>query len=185
MKTVYFITGNQGKIDNLNLFLHELTNDISFEMLKLDFEELKNDYSMEKTALNKAITCHEMTGKDVVVSDVGIFIEALNGFPGVNTGFAIQTIGNSGILKLMEDKTNRNAYFQVSYAYVNEKGTKKVFTAKSDIEIATSEDGELGFDWDKIVTGNKERFSNNIKNEKRIFPYKDALRQFVEFLKNE
>lgn len=185
MEKLYFVTSNQGKIDNLNLFMKEITEDYDFEMLKIDFKELKNDDSMEETALNKAVTCLELTDTDsVIVSDTGIFIEELNGFPGVNTGFTVRTLGNQGILKLMEGKSNRKGYFQVSMAYVKKDGTKEVFTGKSDIEIAESENGKLGFAWDSIVTGNGERFSENLSNEKRVKPYKESIKKLIEFIEN-
>jgi inosine/xanthosine triphosphate pyrophosphatase family protein len=51
-------------------------------MLNISFEELKTDDSLEKTALNKAKTCINLVKKEnIIVSDVGIFIKSLNGFP--------------------------------------------------------------------------------------------------------
>lgn len=184
MRTLYFVTGNQGKIDKLNQVIHEFTDDINFEMLKLDFKEIKDEDSMENTALNKAITCHELTGKEVIANDSGIFIEALNGFPGINTGFAVRTIGNKGILKLMEGKENRKAIFQVSIGYVSREGVKKAFTATSEIEIAQTEK-EGGFGWDPIALGDGEHFSRNLNNEKRMFPTRDTIRQLVDFIEKQ
>lgn len=202
MRNLYFVTSNQGKIDNLNNFVHEFSDKFNFVMLKLDFEELKNDtlgvgdsseqrleafrYSMEETAINKAKTCLSLTDKDhVIVSDTGIFIDALNGFPGVNTGFAMRTIGNEGILRLMEGKDNKNAIFQVSMAYAKRGEEIKVFTAKSNIEIATKEKVNKGFDWDSIVLGNGEYFSDNTRNEKKIGPYRESIRKLLEYIKND
>jgi septum formation protein len=184
MRTLYYVTGNQGKIDNMNLFLHQITDKISFKMLKLDFEEIKSD-SMEDTALNKARTCFEKVKKTVVVNDAGIFIDELNGFPGVNTAFAYKTIGNQGILKLMKGKNNRKGFFQVSLAYISDEGVEKVFTGKADIEIAEFEGGELGFDWDSIVLGNGERFSDNLNNDMRRKPYDIALGKLVDFIEEQ
>ena len=185
MRTIYFVTGNQGKIDNMNQILYEFTDRIQFEMLMLDFKEIKDEDSMENTALNKAVTCHEMTGKEVIANDSGIFIEALNGFPGVNTGFTLRTIGNQGIIQLMEGKENRKAMYQVSIGYVNKEGVKKAFTAISDIEIATLEEGEEGFGWDFIALGDGEYFSKNLDNEKRMYPTRETIRQLVEFLEKD
>ena len=183
MKTLNFITSNKGKIENFNRFVHEFSSEINFEMLNLSFEELKLDDSLEKTALNKAKACINLTQKEnVVVSDVGIFIESLNGFPGVNTGFVIRTIGNEGIIKLMKDNTNRNTIFKVVIAYLDKKGRSKVVSAQSNIEIADSVGGDYGFAWDKIVLGDKERFSDNVDNEKRVYPFRESVRLLVDYV---
>ena len=54
-----------------NQFVKEYSNNIRFKMLNLDFEELKTDDSLERTSLNKAKICINLTKKDnVIVSDV-------------------------------------------------------------------------------------------------------------------
>jgi len=159
MRTLYLVTSNQGKIDQINRFLSELTDNIRIEMMKLDFPELKGE-TLEETALNKAKTCYDMIGKDVIVSDTGLFIEALNGFPGVNTATTLATIGNEGLLKLMEEKANRNAKSCVSYAIVT-KEYQEIFSAEANILITDSIKGNNGYGWDKIATDLKGiRFSD-------------------------
>ncbi|MBR9675568.1 hypothetical protein GOV05_01010 [Candidatus Woesearchaeota archaeon] len=179
MKTVFFVSSNQGKIDNLNYFLEEFTDKVKFEMLRLDFEEIKTD-TLEGTAINKARTAYEKTNKELVVTDTGIFIEALNGFPGVNTNYALETIGNEGIIRLMKDKTNRNAVFKVCLAHINNTGETNVFCAETNIEIVNEIIDKNGFGWDCIAQADGERFSEYPKNEKRLFPYKESIKQFVE-----
>jgi XTP/dITP diphosphohydrolase len=45
--------------------------------------------------------------KPVLVTDTGSFIDALNGFPGANTKFTLNRIGNKGLIKLLEGFENR------------------------------------------------------------------------------
>ena len=183
MKTLNFITSNHGKLEMINQFVHEFSDQVIFEMLKMDFDELKLDDSLERTAFNKAEECIKLTNKEnVVISDVGVFIKSLNGFPGVNTGFTVKKVGSEGILKLMAGVKDRSAEFRMAIAYVDKNGNKKVFTAFSDIEIADSIGGEQGFGWDNIALGNGERFSNNIYNEKRLYPFRKSIRQLVEYV---
>lgn len=183
MKTLYFVTSNQGKIDAFNTFLHEVTNDFGFEMLKIDFEELKTDDSLERTAINKARTCSNLTKKDVIVCDNGLFIDCLNGFPGVNTGFTIKKIGNKGLLKLLENQSNRNAYFQVSLAYKDNDNNEKVFSSKVDVQITKEEIGNEGFGFDSIVESSGNSFAEIRDHPDKLKPYKDVIKQLVEFLK--
>jgi len=186
MKTLNFITSNKWKIEMFSQFVNEFSNQIKFEMLNIDFDELKLDDSLEKTALNKARTCIKLTKKDnVVISDVGIFIENLNWFPGVNTGFTVKTIGNEGIIKLMKWYKNRNAIFQISIAYMDKQNRSKVFSAKSNILIADSVGWEHWFGWDYIALDEKgERFSDNIYNETRMYPFKENVRQLINYINN-
>ncbi|PLW79819.1 non-canonical purine NTP pyrophosphatase [Candidatus Woesearchaeota archaeon] len=184
MKTFYLVTSNQGKIDQINQFLSNLTDNIKIEMMKLDFPELKGE-TLEETALNKAKTCYDMIRKDVIVSDTGLFIDALNGFPGVNTATTLSTIGNEGLLKLLEGEKNRNAKSCVSYAIVT-KEYQEIFSAESNIFITDSIGGSKGYGWDKIATDKKGvRFSEDESNETRLFPYREALRKLVDFIENK
>jgi XTP/dITP diphosphohydrolase len=44
----------------------------------------------------------EKCGLPIIVEDAGLFVEALNGFPGPYSSYVYKTIGNEGLLKLME-----------------------------------------------------------------------------------
>ena len=54
----------------------------------------------------------------IFVEDAGLFIDALEGFPGPYAAYVYHTIHNNGILKLMETIQNRNAKFQSVIAYL-------------------------------------------------------------------
>lgn len=183
MKTLNFITSNPWKIETMNLFVHKFSDKIKIEMLNLDFEELKLDDSLEATALNKARTCIALTQENnVIVSDIWLFIEELNWFPWINCGYAIKTIWNKWLIKLMEWVKNRKTTYKAAIAYVDNKWREKVFLASVEVEIAQSIWWNLGYSWDSIVIWDSERFSENLTNKKRVYPYKECIRQLVEYV---
>jgi XTP/dITP diphosphohydrolase len=57
----------------------------------------------------------------MVVEDAGLFVDALNGFPGPYAAYAYRTIGNKGLLRLMETADNRKARFKSVVAFFSSK----------------------------------------------------------------
>ena len=85
----------------------------------------------------------------LIVDDTGFSIDALNGFPGPYAAYVLNTIGNTGILKLMEGVTDRRARFTTAIAYADEQGIQ-VFTGTIEGRITTSPRGSGGFGYDPI-----------------------------------
>ena len=55
--------------------------------------------------------------KNVVAEDAGFFVNALHGFPGPYSSYVYEKLGVQGILKLMQDVTQRDAFFSSAVAY--------------------------------------------------------------------
>jgi XTP/dITP diphosphohydrolase len=83
-----------------------------------------------------------------MVDDTAFSIEALNGFPGPYAAYVLSTIGNEGILKLLEGEANRNAYFETAIAIALETGIQ-VFKGRVD-GVIVSPRGDSGFGYDPI-----------------------------------
>ena len=94
----------------------------------------------------------------VMVEDAGLFVDALDGFPGVYSSHAFSTIGNHGILRLLSHlvdddpvriKNLRSASFQAVAALWD---GEKVLIGKGVCKgaIATDIQGEAGFGLDPI-----------------------------------
>jgi len=126
MKTITFVTGNPTKISHAN----EILQKFGFEAIgkKLDIVEPKEG-NPEKVVAEKARQAFQILGSPLIVEDSGIFIKALNDFPGTFVHFAVETIGIANILKMMDGVGDRHAEFRQSLAYI-EPGTKepKIFS---------------------------------------------------------
>ncbi|MEM4929094.1 MAG: XTP/dITP diphosphatase [Acidilobaceae archaeon] len=74
--------------------------------------------SLEEIALKAVRIAYIKHRVPLAVDDSGLFIEALNGFPGVYSNYIYKTIGISGILKLLEGEVMRKACFKTVVAAV-------------------------------------------------------------------
>ncbi|MEM0332314.1 MAG: non-canonical purine NTP pyrophosphatase, partial [Archaeoglobaceae archaeon] len=111
----------------------------------------------------------------------GLFIEALKGFPGVYSSYVFKTIGNEGILKLMDGITNRRAYFKAVLAYWDGKEIH-IFEGKVEGEIATEIRGSGGFGFDPIFLYNKKTFAEMGDEKNEVSHRRRVLEKFFTWL---
>ena len=137
---IFFVTHNKGKVEE---FKHILEG-IEVEQIDDDYPELRDDNPEEivKEAVKKLA---EKYNKAVVAEDSGLFIKALNDFPGTSSAYIHKRIGLKGILKLMEDKEDRSCEYRSAVGYC-EPGKEAVsFLGREKGTIAEKERGEFGF----------------------------------------
>ena len=114
---VFFATGNINKFNEARSILSPYG--FAVAMLRVKGDEIQSD-SLKEIAQTSAINAFKRSGLPIFVEDAGLFIDALNGFPGPYAAYVYKTIHNSGILKLMENVANRHAKFQSVIAYLDE-----------------------------------------------------------------
>jgi len=141
------VTGNKNKAAEVAAFFQGIT-DISH--ISFDCIEPQSDDIVE-IAQAKAQQAYAALKIPLIVDDTGLFIEALSGFPGPYAAYIQDTLGNAGILRLMEGITNRHAYFATSIAYVDETGIR-TFEGRIEGEIADAPCGADGFGYDPIFS---------------------------------
>jgi len=118
------------------------------------------------------------------IEDSGLFIEALNGFPGPYSNFVFKTIGLEGILKLLRGVSNRKAYFMSAIA-LSFRGEIKVFIGKVEGEISHEKRGKRGFGFDPIFIpiGSNKTFAEMKLEEKNKFSHRaKAVKSMIEYL---
>ncbi len=93
-----------------------------------------------------------------MIEDSGLFIGALNGFPGVYSKWAFQKLGLDGILKLMKGIKKRDAHFTCVLGYYDGK-KPRVFTGKVEGSIAAKKSGKSGFAYDPVFIPKDYKFS--------------------------
>ena len=106
---IIFVTGNMTKLNSARKVLEPLGIEVDNE--KMETIEIQAD-DVEDVAKYSAKWASEKLKCTVLKNDMGLFVEALNGFPGVYTHYVDDTLGEAGLLKLMEGKENRKAYFK-------------------------------------------------------------------------
>ena len=116
-------------------------------------------------------------------------MESLNGFPGTYSKYVQETLGNEGILKLLEDKEgdDRRAYFKTVIGYCDEKGVKLfkgIVKGMVSYEIRSK---GYGFAYDSIfIPDGEDRTFAEMKTEEKseISHRKKAFEEFKKFLCN-
>ena len=108
-KTIYFVTDNVHKLREVALIGRQMGFDIQpLHGLKV---EIQSD-SIEEVSRKSALLAYFIAGKPILVEDAGLFIKALNGFPGPYSSYVYKTIGINGVLKLMKGVEDRRACFK-------------------------------------------------------------------------
>jgi XTP/dITP diphosphohydrolase len=162
---------------------------IAVGMLRVKAMEIQSDNPEE---IAKASAKHAF-GKchlPIIVEDAGLFIEALNGFPGPYASFVYRTIGNEGLLKLMENVENRRAKFRSVVAYQSTELKAPIcFEGEVIGEITTEiRKGKSGFGFDPIFkpANSDKTFSEMDIAEKNKHSHRaKAIRKFAEWYKRE
>jgi XTP/dITP diphosphohydrolase len=184
---VFFATGNVHKFNEARSILTKL--DIGVGMLRVKDTEIQSD-SLKEIAQTSAQDAFKRCHMTVIVEDAGLFIDALNGFPGPYAAYVYKTIGNKGVLKLMENVENRKAVFQSAIAYCeSEAETPLLFEGEAEGEITVNErkgNGRSGFGFDPIFRplGNIQTFAQMTIEEKNGFSHRaKVFRKFAEWYK--
>jgi len=181
-KLAFFVTGNIHKFNEARRVLAEYK--VAVAMLKIEAVEIQDD-NLESIAKASATDAVKKCGLPIFVEDAGLFIEALNGFPGPYSSYVYRTIGTKGILKLMENVDKRDAYFQSAVAFSSPEETPKCFQGKVKGKISMEESGRSGFGFDPIFEpsgGRKKTFAEMTITEKNEYSHRaEALREFAKW----
>ncbi|MEZ0393924.1 MAG: RdgB/HAM1 family non-canonical purine NTP pyrophosphatase [Desulfurococcaceae archaeon] len=164
------VTSNVNKYREMS----EVALELGFELEMvpgLKFE-LQAD-SLEDVARISALFSYVLLGRPVIVEDAGLFIDALNGFPGVYSNYAYRTIGIRGVLKLLEGVSDRRACFRSAACIVD---GSNVVLGLGEVcgEIVESPRGDKGFGFDPIFRpfGSDRTFGEMDVREKNVYSHR-------------
>ncbi len=150
MKELHFITHNAHKFEEATEIAK--SHKILLKWIDIEYEEIQAD-DLDNIALascKKLIQMKpELKNKHFFIEDAGLFIQSLDGFPGPYSAYIFQTLGNEGILNLMQSKDNRAAHFKSVIAFFA-NGKIKLFVGKTEGIITTEKRGDRGFGFDPI-----------------------------------
>jgi len=156
MRTIWFMTGNVGKVREAKHALEPLGFDVKQLVVDgVDISEPQCDdlEIVARSKLQQAQAHLPYPDDALMVEDAGLFVDALDEFPGVYSAYVLKTLGCAGILKLMEEKGNRNAEFQAVAALLLDD---VVHVSRGICQgfIAEEASGNDGFGFDPIFVPN-------------------------------
>ena len=155
------VTSNAGKAAEVAAFFGGL---LEVDHVALEVPEHRSG-DVAEIARGKARYAYAQLKTPLIMDDTALLIDALNGFPGPYAAYVLDTIGNAGILKLMEGTSDRNARFTTCIAYVDERDLE-VFTGTLEGTIALRPRGNNGFGYDPIFAIGKKTLAEISINEK-------------------
>ncbi len=124
-----------------------------------------------------------------MLEDAGLFIHALNGFPGTYSAWVHRKIGSEGILKLMNGERNRRAKFVSALAYYdgNKQKKIKIITGSCAGKIALRARGKGGFGYDPIFMpeNHDKTFAEDLDMKARVSHRARALQKLARMLKKK
>lgn len=182
-KVVFLVTGNLHKFNEARRVLSRYK--IATAMLKkVEAIEIQDD-SIEKVAEASVLDAVVKCNLPVLVEDAGLFIDALNGFPGPYSSYVCRTIGNDGVLKLMEGVADRKASFKSVVAFAS-PGTDKpgFFSCGVEGQIVKKKRGNLGFGFDPVFkpsTSRKTFAEMNVEEKNKFSHRASAFRRFAQW----
>ena len=184
MNKITYVTGNWAKIASARQALEPIGYEV--DNVKMETPEIQAD-DVTGVAKYSAKWAAEKLGVPVLKNDTGLFIKSLKGFPGVYTHYADDTLGTEGILKLMEDIDDREAYFKESLAYCIPGEEPIVFEGITKGTIAKEIAGEYGWTYDHIFIpeGEEKVLACFPDKERWAFWSLDSYKKLVEYLQNK
>ncbi len=181
--SLYFVTNNKHKYEEASRVLSKYG--IKLELLPSVKKIEIQDDDLSKIVLYAAKTAYAYVRKPLVVEDAGLFIKALKGFPGPYSSYVYKTIGIKGVLKLLENTPDRQAYFKSVVACVCPPYIE-VFEGVVEGWIAREPRGSKGFGFDPIFVpqGSDKTFAEMDMDEKNKYSHRGkAFESLAEFLK--
>jgi XTP/dITP diphosphohydrolase len=159
MARIHFLTSNQGKVREAALHLEPLGHDV----LQLHVEGIVEPQSddLEAVARSKIEQAKtHLPSKDawILVEDAGLFVRSLDGFPGVYSAHALNTIGCAGLLRLLSHLQSKDLRVEAGLREAEFRAVACLRTPEGVLvghgrcpgRIAVTQDGEGGFGFDPI-----------------------------------
>jgi XTP/dITP diphosphohydrolase len=188
-RVIFLATNNIHKFNESRLVLSK--HKIAVGMLRAKTTEIQSD-NLRDIAETSAIAAFRKCHLPLIVEDAGLFIEALRGFPGPYAAYAYKTLGNPGVLKLMENVPNRKAKFKSAIAYQDDRlKAPTCFEGEAEGEITTEEhkgNGQSGFGFDPIFRPLRKAktFAEMTTEEKNSFSHRaKAINKFAEWYEKQ
>lgn len=143
MTKVTFITGNQGKANFLAKYLNHPVGHI-----KLDLDEIQS-LDLHEITGHKAKQAYGKIKTPVLVEDVSLGFEALDGLPGPFTKWFEMELGVEGICKMLNNFNTRQAVARICFAYYHGHHVK-FFDGEVSGSVPDKPKGNNGFGWNPI-----------------------------------
>ena len=186
---IVFATNNANKVAEIKNVLGGQFEVISLKDAGIEIDIPEPYDTLEENARTKSTTIFELTSKDCFSEDTGLFVDALNGAPGVKSAryAGEQATNQDNIQKLLLQLNgieNRTARFRTVISLM-QNGTEQQFEGVCEGIILPAPIGEKGFGYDAlfIPNGSSKSFAQMETEEKNLYSHrKKAVKKLIDFL---
>ena len=192
IKNLIFATNNEHKVAEIRSSLGNLFQVVSLKEAEINIDIEEPYDTLEENAREKSSTIHRLAQQDCFSEDTGLFVDALNGEPGVKSArYAGEPSSNkANIEKLLRNlalHTNRTARFRTIISLVmHEK--EYLFEGICEGSITLEPIGSSGFGYDAVFipAGSSKTFGEMSMEEKNQYSHrKKALVKLISFLREQ
>ena len=190
MKDLCFVTGNHNKFKEVKKLVKTF-NLISLNDLNFFDEIQETSSSIKGNAFIKANFIHKKFNIDCFSDDTGLFINSLNGEPGVRSARYAGDISNSDdntklVLNKLRYKKNRFAHFQTIICLILNDEIE-YFEGIIKGRITNSPIGANGFGYDPIfmpMDSNKTFAQFSLEEKNKVSHRAIATKKLINYLNN-
>lgn len=184
-----FCTNNKHKLSEVAQIIGGKINYMTLDDIHF-YDEIPEPYeTLEENSFTKANQVFQFSGKNCFAEDTGLFIEALNGEPGVYSArYAGEpSDAEKNILKVLDQLqgiTNRSAFFKTIITLILD-GISHQFEGVCKGSIALQKMGEHGFGYDPVFIpeGASKSFAQQSADEKNAISHRrNAFEKMAKFL---
>lgn len=185
---IVLATSNPNKVKEISSLLPSHLEILSLKDIGYEKEIPEDHDNLEDNSLQKAMTIWQEFKINCMAEDSGLFIEALNGEPGVYSaryaGPQKKDADNiQKVLRNLENENNRKAYFKTVFTLIID-GVSHQFTGIFNGQITQEPQGDGGFGYDPIFEfqPNTTLAQISLEEKKKISHRSIALKQLIDFL---
>lgn len=178
LSDIVVVTSNKHKVAEINEILGT-----KYKISKLEIPEIQS-LNLDEVITQKAKAAYQIAKKPVLVTDVSLEIEALNGLPGPFVKFFVQTIGAAGTVNLIKSKNRKAVVTDALGLY--DGSLMKIFKGTLRGTLASKPRGSAGFGFDVVFIpkGSKKTYAQMSSAEKNAISHRNiALQKLKSFLK--
>jgi len=162
----------------------EIMNEYGIELDRLNIDRVEIQADDPELIAEYSLKVLD-TDLPLLIEDAGLYIDKYYGFPGPYSSYALRTINNEGILKLMEEDEDREARYISAVAY-RDGDIAVTFRGEVTGWISREERGTNGFGYDPIFVpaeGDGRTFAEMSGEEKSKISHRArAFRKLAEWL---
>ena len=156
---LHFISTSKHKVEE---FKKSLSPEVKFDQLELNLDEIQS-LDPKEVITHKLNEARKLHSGELMVEDSSLCLDALNGFPGPLVKHFFKSIGNDGLLKIVESFNCNTVQARTMIGYFD--GKEILFfegVAKGKL-VHIRRNSDFGFDPIFVPEGQNKTFSESLE----------------------